>query len=97
MEPVRPAPGAQVPPLPFNVRVDFLDANGVLEGMQYARLKYYHTFGNLIGRVCRYKGYDYNQYHWCSGTVTLYKYDNGRRVQHCTPSLSAGSRELLCS
>ena len=82
MEPVEPAPGTQVPPLPFNVRIDFLDANGVRKDIRYVRVKEHNFFGTMTGKVCRItqKG-DPNQYDWCTGRVTLYEYDHGRRVQ----------------
>ena len=77
MEPVDPEP-----PVPFNVRVDRLSGRGDRNGRAYLRVKGHHTFGHLIMRTCAQMGWgDHNQYIWTSGTVTLYEYDNGRRVQ----------------
>jgi hypothetical protein len=82
MEPADPEPQAQVPPGPFNVRVERLNAMGTPAGRAYVRVKGHHTFGNLIRRTCAQTEWgDHNHYIWTSGTVTLYEYDNGRRVQ----------------
>jgi len=82
MEPVDPEPQAQVPPEPFNVRVERLNAKGGKAGRAYVRVKGHHTFGNLIRRTCaQHEWGDHNHYIWTSGTVTLYEYDNGRLVQ----------------
>ncbi len=68
MEPVEPAPGAQVPPFPFNVRIDFLDANDVRKEIRYVRVKEHNFFGTMTGKVCRItQNGDPNQYHWCTG------------------------------
>ena len=71
MEAVVPAP-----PLPYNVRVQ------VKNEFAHVRVKGHHTFGNLITKTCRVKGWgDHNQYYWTSDNVRLYEYDNGWRVQ----------------
>ena len=72
MEPVDPEP-----PVPFNVRVERLNARGDWNGRAYVRMQGHHTFGRLITRTCKEMGWgDHNQYFWTSGTVTLYEYDN---------------------
>jgi hypothetical protein len=77
MEPVEAAL-----PLPFNIRVDRLNARGDRDGRAYVRARAHNTFGYLIHKtVDQMRWGDPNDYIWTSGTVTLYEYDNDHRVQ----------------
>jgi hypothetical protein len=61
---------------------DRLDARGYRDGRAYVRARNHNTFGFLIHRTFdRMMWGDPNDYIWTSGTVTLYEYDNDRRVQ----------------
>lgn len=76
------------PPIPFNVSVILLDARGERIGRAYVRARAHNTFGYLIHKTFDQMMWgDPNDYIWTSGEVTLYEYDNGRRVQMCAYGL----------
>ena len=78
MEPVHLGP----PVVPFNVRVERLNARGERDGRAYVRARGHNTFGYLINKTFDHMMWgDPNDYDWTSGTVILQEYYNGRSVQ----------------